>query len=412
MAKILIVDDNLSFRAVLSETLASFNHEIFEAGSGEEALEAITDMTPHLVFLDLRMPGIGGLELLKKFRENPLFESIPVVILTAYADSANTIEAMKLGAFDHLTKPISRDDLKTIVTRAIGETANSVSTEDEIYEPNELLGASASFRQVQKLIGLAAINDTPVLITGETGTGKELVARAIHRHSNRENQSFSVIPCSSPTEGFENWRDLGTVYLEELADLEPMSQSRLLNLLKDASNSPRIIASSRNDLLGLVRQGEFRDELYYRLTVFPIALPPLRARNSDVLVLAEAFLQKLNPQKPKRLTSAAAKALLEHDWPGNVLELQNVISRAAIISRGPAIDTPDLFEAPLVIPQQLALGDLLQLEYHTAIATIEKLLLERALKNASGNRTEAARSLGIHRQLLYSKLKEHRLDEQ
>jgi two-component system NtrC family response regulator len=412
MAKILIVDDNLSFRAVLSETLASFNHEIFEAGSGEEALEAITDMTPHLVFLDLRMPGIGGLELLKKFRENPLFESIPVVILTAYADSANTIEAMKLGAFDHLTKPISRDDLKTIVTRAIGETADSVSTEDEIYEPNELLGASASFRQVQKLIGLAAINDTPVLITGETGTGKELVARAIHRHSNRENQSFSVIPCSSPTEGFENWRDLGTVYLEELADLEPMSQSRLLNLLKDASNSPRIIASSRNDLLGLVRQGEFRDELYYRLTVFPIALPPLRARNSDVLVLAEAFLQKLNPQKPKRLTSAAAKALLEHDWPGNVLELQNVISRAAIISRGPAIDTPDLFEAPLVIPQQLALGDLLQLEYHTAIATIEKLLLERALKNASGNRTEAARSLGIHRQLLYSKLKEHRLDEQ
>jgi len=403
------VDDHLPFRAVLAETVASLKHDVFEAGSGEEALELLKTVAPDVVFLDLRLPDIGGLEVLQKIRESPVHKDVPVVILTAYADSTNTIEAMRLGAFDHITKPICREELKQVIARAIGSTTlgDRAANINGNSPPDRLIGASAAFRDVEKMIGLALSTSTPVVLLGETGTGKEQIARTIHQHSERQEEPFLLIPCSAPQEGFGRWEQQGAVYLEELSDLEPASQAQLLGLLREDSSGPRVISSSCHDLVGLARQGGFREDLYYRLCVFPIHVPPLRNRGSDILVLAEAFLNRACPEKPKRLTPAAAKALLEYSWPGNVRELQNMTQTSSIVARGFVIDHQDLAFAQGTSSPEITLTDLLQLDYYSAVARLEKILLEKALKDAAGNRTEAARSLGINRQLLYSKLKEH-----
>jgi DNA-binding NtrC family response regulator len=446
MAKILIAEDDAAFRASLAETILDLGHEPVIADSGEKALTLLEKNCASLALVDLRMGGMDGLEVLRSIKSRPQYSDLPVVILTAFADSANTIEAMKLGAFDHLTKPIGRDHLAALLSRALARPRAYSQTAAVAGGGDELIGFSPAMRDVQKMIGVAAASDASVLVFGETGTGKELVAQAIHRHSQRARRPFVPVNCAAiPAELLESElfghvrgaftgaiaartgrfreADGGTLFLDEIGDMTLAMQAKLLRVLQDGMITPvgassaqqinaRIIAATHRDLVTMVCEEKFREDLFYRLNVLAISLPPLRERGADILVLAEHFLHGAAPDSPKKLSSAAAKALLEHSWPGNVRELENSMRKLSLTVRTPVIDRGDLqFDVDLIgAGANEQEPDLLDLEFYPAIAKLEKTLLQRALAQSAGNRAETARRLGINRQLLYAKLKEHGLD--
>ena len=445
MAKILIAEDDAAFRSSLAETILDLGHEPVAAESGEKVLTLLETNRAGLALVDLRMRGMDGLEVLRRIKSHPQHSDLPVVILTAFADSENTIEAMKLGAFDHLTKPIGRDDLAMLLSRALARPRAYSQTPSAAGGGDQLIGFSPPMRDVQKMIGVAAASDASIFVLGETGTGKELVARAIHQHSQRARRPFVPVNCAAiPTELLESElfghvrgaftgaiaaragrfreADGGTLFLDEIGDMSLSMQAKLLRVLQDGMITPvgssnveqvnvRIIAATHRDLVAMVREEKFREDLFYRLNVLAIALPPLRERGADILVLAENFLHRAAPDSPKRLSSAAAKALLEHPWPGNVRELENLMRKLSLTVHTPVIDRGDLqFDVDLIGGTNESDRDLFDLEFFPAIAKLEKTLLQRALAQSAGNRTEAARRLGINRQLLYAKLKEHGLD--
>ena len=297
-------------------------------------------------------------------------------------------------------------------------------------------------REVHKRIGVAASGDITVLIQGEIGTGKELVAGAIHRYSDRSKRPFVAVNCAAiprelleselfghvkgaftgavqPRPGKFREANSGTLFLDEIGDMNLEMQAKILRVLQDKVVSPvggqssqqvdvRIVAATHQDLPKKIEEGRFRQDLFFRLNVLSIRLPPLRKRGSDILLLTEHFLQMAG-DPPKSLSAAAAKRLLEHAWPGNVRELENVIRSASLAVRGSIIDAADLQLTHPSSEPESRIDDLLELDYYSAISRLEKLLLERALAKANGNRAEAARLLKIHRQLLYAKLKEHGL---
>jgi DNA-binding NtrC family response regulator len=437
MARILIVDDDDAFRKALGESIRDLGHQVIEASRAGDALSLIENAD--VTFLDLKMPGMTGIDFLREAKP-----PIPVIVLTAFADSSNTIEAIKLGAHDHLTKPVGREDLKRVLADAL-KRPQITETSGTAEAAGELIGFGTSMRQVQKRIGVAASGNITVLIQGETGTGKELVARAIHRHSDRAKRPFVAVNCAaiprelleselfghvkgaftgafSPRPGKFREANGGTLFLDEIGDMNLEMQAKILRVLQDKVVSPvggqssqevdvRIVAATHQDLAKKIDEGGFRQDLFFRLNVLSIRLPPLRERGSDILLLAEHFLGSAS-QPSKSLSAAAAKRLLEHPWPGNVRELENVMRSASLTVRGNIIDAADLQLIGPSLGQELRIDDLLQLDYHSAISRLEKLLLERALNRANGNRTEAARLLNIHRQLLYAKLKEHGLLKQ
>jgi DNA-binding NtrC family response regulator len=446
MAQILIVDDDKAFREGLSETLGDLGHSVREAISGEDALAQLRYQAVDLIFLDVRMGDMNGLEVLKLVRADSTTADLPVIILTACAGSANTIEAMKLGAFDHLTKPVGRDDISNVLARALTRPqAKSFSEHAEDDGEEGLAGTSKPMRAVHKLIGLAAAGDATVLITGETGTGKERVARALHTHSARAPKPFVAVNCAAiPTDLLESelfghtrgaftgavtdsqgrFREAngGTLFLDEIGDMTLPMQAKILRVLEEREIRPlgdtksysvdiRILAATHRDLMALVTEGKFREDLFYRLNVIRIHVPPLRERGFDILLLAEYFLQRAAQSAPKQLTTAAAKALLEYDWPGNVRELENLMQRLSVVVRGPVIDRSDLFTLMKEPESGPTLEDLLHTDFHAAVASVEKYLIERALLKANGNRAEAARLLGMQRQLLYAKMKEHGIQD-
>ena len=445
MAKILIAEDDAAFRSSLAETILDLGHEPVAAESGEKVLTLLETNRAGLALVDLRMRGMDGLEVLRRIKSHPQHSDLPVVILTAFADSENTIEAMKLGAFDHLTKPIGRDDLAMLLSRALARPRAYSQTPSAASGGDQLIGFSPPMRDVQKMIGVAAASDASIFVLGETGTGKELVARAIHQHSQRARRPFVPVNCAAiPTELLESElfghvrgaftgaiaaragrfreADGGTLFLDEIGDMSLSMQAKLLRVLQDGMITPvgsssveqvnvRIIAATHRDLVAMVREEKFREDLFYRLNVLAIALPPLRERGADILVLAENFLNRAAPDSSKRLSSAAAKALLEHPWPGNVRELENLMRKLSLTVHTPVIDRGDLqFDVDLIGGTNESDRDLFDLEFFPAIAKLEKTLLRRALAQSAGNRTEAACRLGINRQLLYAKLKEHGLD--
>jgi len=460
MARILIIDDDPGFREGLAETLTDLGQESIQVASGESALARLEAAGKteecagfDLIFLDLRMRGMDGLETLRLLRSDHFnCRELPVIMLTAFADSGNTIEAMKLGAFDHLTKPISRDQVRGVLERALGRPRTGRAEAEPAFAASndQLIGSSAPMRGVHKLIGLAAPSDATVLVQGETGTGKEEVARALHYHGARVGKPFIAVNCAAiPAElleselfghvkgaftGAVNQRmgrfseaNKGTLFLDEIGDMTLPMQAKILRVLQDRIVTPvgastpvqvdvRIIAATHRDLIAMVRDGKFREDLYYRLNIVCVTLPPLRERGADILVLAEHFLRQLTPvgQAPKRLSPAAAQALLAHPWPGNVRELRNTMQHITVTVRSVVIDRADLPLSASAGPggQPETLDALLTLPWTEAIARLEKTLLERALRAAAGNRAEAARRLGIHRQLLYAKLKEHGLSDE
>jgi DNA-binding NtrC family response regulator len=446
MATILIVDDDAGLREGLAETIGDLGYEPRVAATGREALVHLDAHSIDAVLLDLRMPGgIDGIEVLRRTRMRP--NPPPVAVLTAFASAENTIEAMRLGAFDHLTKPIGREDLKVLLSRMLAHRGVMASRDDEPGQATgTLIGASEGMRRVQKTIGMAADSDATVLLLGETGTGKELVARALHQHGRRKAKPFVAVNCAAiPSDLLESelfghvkgaftgagvdrqgaFRDAdgGMLFLDEIGDMPIAMQAKILRVLQERVVTPvggkpvtvdvRIVAATHRDLEGLVSSGAFREDLLYRLNVVPIPLPPLRERLADIVPLAEHFLRlSARDGAPKRLTAAAAARLLAHSWPGNVREIKNVVERANVLVRDAVIDADDLELGRTAHADSESLpAQLLDEDLPTALAKLEKAMVVHALAICGGNRTEAARRLNINRQLLYAKMQRYGLAE-
>jgi DNA-binding NtrC family response regulator len=444
MATILIVDDDIGLREGIAETLTDFGYEPRSVSSGREALGIVGHESVDGILLDLRMPGgMDGIEVLRRIRgqHNPP----PVVVLTAFASAENTIEAMRLGAFDHLTKPIGRQELGAVLDRMLMRRSASTADPQISLGDGSLIGSSTAMRGVQKTIGLAADSDATILILGETGTGKELVARALHQHGRRKSKPFVAINCAAiPTDLLESelfghikgaftgascdragaFREAegGSIFLDEIGDMPATMQAKILRVLQEKVVTPvggkpvqvnvRVIAATHRDLQSMVAAARFREDLYYRLNVVPILLPPLRERRDDILPLAEHFLRLAAQQRPlKRLTSAAGRRLLENSWPGNVRELRNVIERASVLVRDDVVDAPDLDIVGRATGSR-SRDDLVDGDLPAAIAKLEKTMIQKALEECGGNRAEAARRLNVHRQLLYTKMQRYGLFEQ
>jgi DNA-binding NtrC family response regulator len=436
MARVLVVDDDDALREGLAEALSDLGHAPEQAADGRAALARLAQGGIDAVLLDLRMPGMDGMEVLRRLKA--MGGAPPIAVLTAVPTTANTIEAMRLGAADHLAKPVGRDDLVTLLARMLPASAAAPAPQPAVPDDGELIGSSAPMREVMKAIGLLADSEATVLITGETGTGKEVVALSIHRHGARAARPFVAVNCAAiPADLLESQlfghvrgaftgavadrlgsfreADRGTLFLDEIGDMDAALQAKLLRVLQDHVVTPlggrpvpvdvRILAATHRDLAQLVRAGRFREDLFYRIGVVPLPLPPLRERLADILPIAEHVLAASG----KRLSAAAAARLLAHPWPGNVRELRNAMERVAVLARRPVVDAADLgflVGSPLASPADWLEGTLPE-----AVERLERAMITRALTTCGGNRTEAARVLGIHRQLLYEKIRRLGLSE-
>ena len=438
MKIVLVVDDDAALRDSLAEALSDLGYAPAMAPDGKSALERLDRGRVDAVLLDLRMPGLDGMEVLRRIRALP--HPPPVAVLTAVPTAANTIEAMRLGAVDHLAKPIGRAELAALVARMLPAEAARVSDAPPQTDEDTLVGGSAAMRGVQKAIGMLADSDASVLIAGETGTGKEVVARAIHRHGRRAARPFVALNCAaipaellesqlfghtrgaftgavSDTLGSFRAANGGTLFLDEIGDMAPPLQAKLLRVLQERVVTPlggkpvavdvRIISATHRDLALAVKNNQFREDLFYRLGVVPLALPPLRERLADIVELAEHFLA-LFGKTTHRLSAEAAARLLAHDWPGNVRELRNAMERVATLGRRDVVEAHDLdFLRPADLPSEPITGT----DLPSAVARLEQAMIRHALFDAEGNRSEAARRLGIHRQLLHEKLKRYDIDQ-
>jgi DNA-binding NtrC family response regulator len=445
MPTVLIVDDDAALRRAVATALTDLGHQPALAENGEAALAWLSRNRADAVLLDLRMPGMDGMDVLRRIRARD--DAPPVAILTAVPTSDNTIEAMRLGAADHLAKPVGRDGLRTLLERMLPRTDLAVPAGvPQSADADQLVGMSGAMREVQKAIGLLADSDATVLLRGETGTGKEIVARAIHRHGKRARAPFVAVNCAAiPTELLESllfghvrgaftgavgdrvgsFREAegGTLFLDEIGDMDLAMQAKLLRALQERVVTPvggksvsvdvRVIAATHRHLEQAVRDGHFREDLYYRLGVVPVPLPPLRERLADIVPLAEHFLAlAAESGAAKRLTADAAARLLAHSWPGNVRELLNAMKRVATLVRRPVITAADL-EFLTVRPEEHSTAlavDWLAGTLPEAIERIEIAMIRRAMEEGGGNRTQAAERLGIRRQLLYQKLARYGLD--
>jgi DNA-binding NtrC family response regulator len=443
MTVVLIVDDEKALRDALSEAVRDLGYEPVVASSGREALAVATKAKPDAALLDLRMPDMDGLQVLIRLRNDADGAKLPVAIITAYATAANTIEAMRLGAFDHLTKPVGREDLASLLERMVRSRATKAlkPPPDADRVPDDLIGSSNSMREVQKTIGLVADSEATVLITGETGTGKEVVARTIHRVGARSAGPFMALNCAAiPPDLLESelfghvkgaftgavlerkgaFREAhgGTLFLDEIGDMDLAMQAKILRAIQERVVTPvggrpqkidvRIIAATHRDLEQWVKQGRFREDLFYRLNVVPIELQPLRKRATDIAPLAEHFLALASSPK-KNLSNEAVQRLTDHAWPGNVRELRNAMERVAVMCRSDIVTALDLgfLTAAPSLDADVAGGNSRDLS--SAVENLERRMIAEALIESKGNRAEAARRLGIHRQLLHAKAEKYGL---
>jgi DNA-binding NtrC family response regulator len=461
VSAVLIVEDEEGLRQGLADVVAAMGLDAVAVAGIAEARQAFErangdrqTTTIDCVLLDIRLRDGDGLDLLRELRAGAS-RDVPVIVATAYGDSERTIRAMRDGAFDYLTKPFDLTTLRAAVQRAVKQRRMSReaphATEGlaapSLASAGDLVGTSAAMLAVWKLIGRAAGSDAPVLITGETGTGKELVARAIHTYSARAQRPFVAVnlaalpPTLIESELFGHERGAftgatarrngrfesvgaGTLLLDEIGDLDPALQTKLLRVVQEGTfervggnealtTGARIIAATNRAVRPGTSAAGLRDDLYYRLAVIEIELPPLRARRSDIPLLVNHALRGT----PARAVSEEAMTqLLAAPWPGNVRELFHVVQRAAVLGGGEVIDVPNLPEAlrpgsgaaDAADPaHEAGDDDPADLSLHAATARLERRLIVRALERARGNRSAAARLLGIGRPLLYAKLQEH-----
>jgi DNA-binding NtrC family response regulator len=450
-AKILIVDDEPFNVDLLEQQLEEQSYQTCTAANGLEALAALDKEQPDLVLLDWMMPGMNGLEVLGRMRAEPRWQGLPVIMLTARGTTQDKVEGLDAGADDYVTKPIDEAELWARI-RAMLRIAR---LEQENYQlrqqlesgaPYEgIIGKSRAMEQIYTLLTKVVDSDATVLINGETGTGKEIIARTIHREGPRATAPFVPINCGALAEqlleselfghkkgaftgavadraGLFEAANSGTLFLDEIGETSPHMQVRLLRAIQegeirrvgeeqDRTIDVRVIAATHLDLEDQVRQGAFREDLYYRLSVFPITLPPLRARREDIPALALHFLQLKNREDTlQALTTRAMDALCAYDWPGNIRQLQNEVERAALLAGGEGrIDVEHLSER-ISGPA----GSLVQVERRgplkEVIAQVERDMIERALKSNNGNRTRAARQLGVSRWGMVQKIKTYEID--
>ncbi|MGA6829361.1 sigma-54-dependent transcriptional regulator [Nitrospira sp. NS4] len=441
---VLVVDDDAEMRELVSDVLKERGHQITTAGSGQEALKLLAEQYFAVVLTDLRMKGMLGTELLNEIKR--LYPDMGVILMTAFGSVETAVDAMKQGASDYLTKPVKTEEIIRVVERAVRESAlrREVSRlRKEVhkeYSFHHILGKSKAIQGVFDLIRRVADGPTNVLITGESGTGKELVAKAIHYNSDRKDAPFVPVNCAAIPEqlleselfghmrgaftdakadkrGLFEEAQKGTLFLDEISELPLMLQAKLLRAIQEkeirrvGANKPvavdvRIIAATNLHLAEEVKMKRFRDDLYYRLNVIELKLPPLRERREDIPILVEAFLKKCAEARGKHVKGVSESALamlMDYDWPGNVRELENVIERAVTLSRGETISPDDL---PTGV--QGARGDRRVLdeaaEKTLSLHEIENEYIKKILEKTGGNKYQAAHALGIDRKTLYRKL--------
>jgi len=466
MGTILIVDDDPQLRQSFEKLLRQEGHEVWTAPSGESALQLIQEGLPDLVIMDVRMPGMSGLETFRTIHD--IEPRLPVIIMTAYGTTETAIEATKLGAFDYVLKPFDIPDILVLIGQAL-EAGRFMRSRVEVNVPpgaagDALIGVSKPMQEIYKAIGRVAPTDATVLIRGESGTGKELVARALYQHSLRADKSFLVINCVAIPEtlleselfGYEKGAFTGavnrrvgkfeqahggTVFLDEIGDMPFSIQAKILRLLQEKSierlggRDPipvdvRIIAATNRDLEAALAEGRFREDLYFRLKVVTLWLPPLKARLADISLLSEFFLarfaREMGVDNPG-LTREAGDLLKSHHWPGNVRELANVLQKALIFSRGYPIRTEDISQAlggeaafrvaeeaqpdegvRRWVRQALLAGSGSNL-FDSCLDRFVSLLVSEALEITGGNRSRAAKMLGISRPTLLSKIDRYNL---
>jgi len=444
---ILLIDDDPSLRRVIEYSLAESGYSVLPAASGEEGLALFQKEPCDAVITDITMPGISGMEVLVKVRKAD--PNVPVIVITAYGTIESAVSAMKQGAFDYITKPFNRDELRITLERALKMRRlekENVRLRAEVidrYRFDAIVGNSEKIREVIALAGRVAPSDATVLVTGESGTGKELLARGIHYSSGRAEGPFVAVNCAAipenlieselfghvkgaftgavrDREGKFELADGGTLFLDEIGDLRVDLQAKILRALqertidrvggvKQVDLDVRVIAATNKDLEREVRQGNFREDLYYRLSVVTLQMPPLRDRKDDIPVLAEHFLRKFNPGHAVRLAPDALALMTAYGWPGNVRELENVMERASVLKRGDTITRQDL-------PEKLgrratgAAEVLLNLpEEGLSLEELEKDLIIKALEKHKGNQTRAAEYLRITRPTLIYRLEKYGL---
>ena len=484
---ILVVDDDRDMLSLLDELLSGEGYKVVKAKSGAEALAAIAKSRPDLVMIDVLLPDEDGLTLLAQIkREHPELE---VIVMTAFGGSSSAIKAMRVGAYDYVTKPFETDDLLATLARVfekadMAQEVNALRLElgKQSAQRERIVGSSRPMLEIYKLIGKVAGSDASILVSGESGTGKELVAEAIHRASPRNPHPLVKVSCAAlpetllETELFGHEKgsftgamtmrkgrfeiaDKGTIFLDEIGEMTLGTQTKLLRILQEheferiGSNTPikvdiRVIAATNRDLAEEVDRNRFREDLYYRLNVIHIHMPPLRERKEDIPALVEHFLTKYRWSAdaiPTTITEEALERLVAYDWPGNVRELENAVERAVVLSRGQPITVEQLpfdsMKAPRGNGRKAARDEEAASEgelepvaasgaagdangngvgaengepgghFKKRVSALEKRLILEALERAGGNRTRAAEDLGIYRRLLYAKMREYGLGE-
>ena len=452
---ILIVDDDGVMQETLSGVLKKRGYEMFSVGSGNEALSTIKKNVIDLILLDIKLPDIDGLEVLKKIKE---FDTeILVIMMTAFSDVQTAVSAMKSGAYDYINKPFELDELKLLIEKGletkslINEVRRLHRQQKENYQNSHIYGVSPQIHYVKELIGMISkTHKTSVLIQGESGTGKELAANAIHYNSHRSDKPLMKINCSAipdslleselfgyekgaftdaknTKKGLFELADGGTVFLDEIGDMNPFLQSKILRVLEGQSFmrvggereikvEVRIIAATNKNLEAMVKEGLFRKDLYYRLKVMVVEMPPLRDRLEDILLLSNLFIEENNKEYNKGIrgfSEEAKKLMVQYSWPGNVRELRNVIERAMILTDQEVI-TPKHLPFELKQTEEIrgdAERDPAEVTSDMSLENMEKMHLSKVLKRLEWNKSKASKTLGISRATLRAKIKKYNLRE-
>ena len=442
-SKVLIVDDEAIMRDSLRDWLTDASYDVLTAENANQALEIISRDKPAVAVIDLVLPGSDGLELLKKAKQ--ISPNLQVIMITAYSSVNTAIAAIKEGAYDYIEKPFSPGKVELLISKLMERQAlleENISLRqklEERYSFENIFAKSARMQKIIDMVKIVAKSNAPVLISGESGTGKEVVARAIHSQSYRKNKPFVTVGCAALPDalieselygheagafsGAQGQRkgkfetaSKGTLFLDAVGDLSINVQVHLLKTLEDkvfyrvGGNEPipmdvRLISASDKDMKKAIEAGQFREDLYYRLSVVNIELPPLRERQDDIPVLADYFLKKFNEENQKKVTGFSPDAndyLLRYEWPGNIRELENAIERAVILAKGDYIEVADLSQQSLYLPHKALVGKTMR--------DVEKNHILNVLIEVNGNCSEAARLLGISRMTLYNKIKAYGLN--
>lgn len=456
MPRVLVIDDDPDVLNIIVTILESNGFEVFSASSGEEGVRILKSKGCELVLTDLVMPGMDGMEVLDCVVNN--YPDTKCIILTGYGTIKNSVEAIKKGAFDYITKPVSASEILLVIEKAIKYSnleRENIRLKQELkrqYDFSKIVGTSTAIRRIFDIITKVADTDGTILITGESGTGKELIARAIHYNSSRSDKPMVVVNCGAiPEELLESelfghekgaftgahktrigrfeLANGGTFFLDEIGEMSPALQVKLLRVLQDQCFERvggtrtihvdvRIIAATNKNLTEAVNRGKFREDLFYRLNVIPIKVPPLRQRKSDIPLLVDHFLKKFQKNKRKKIkgfSPEAMNALISYSWPGNVRELENVVKRLTILCENEIVDLKDLpehiyeMEAPPPPTGELIKDK--KIDLNEAVKDYEKRLILEALEKSNWVKSKAAKLLNINRTTLVEKMKRQNLEK-